>query len=132
MKKFVASIMVAIMICSCISAALASSTPFNVSTTSTTELQIATRQVVKPESAKFWQISLDEERSNLSPTHRAVTRVHQGYNAISDTWVYSGPNYTQHDYKTLYKDKELTGVTYRGRLDNRDTGTLEFHGNFIY
>ncbi len=101
---------------------------FGISTTSTTEYQIGCTGIQKSENE--WYIVLDVNNSNLSPTHRAVTRVHNGANAASATWVYSGPSTTHHPYKTNCQGVMLN-LSYRGRLDNRDSGTLEFYGQFV-
>ncbi len=101
---------------------------FGISTTSTTEYQIGCTGIQKSENE--WYIVLDVNNSNLSPTHRAVTRVHNGANAASATWVYSGPSTTHHPYKTNCQGV-MFNLSYRGRLDNRDSGTLEFYGQFV-
>lgn len=130
MKKFLALMMVAIMALTCVSSAFAAEyRRFNISTDSIDIFQIGVANITK--TGNTWHISVDEGASNLSETHRAVTRVHKGYDSASSTWVYSGQNYTRHPYKTAFLGKQ-SGISYRGRLDNRDTGWLEFHGNFYY
>lgn len=101
---------------------------FGITTTSTTQYQIGCTGIQKTENA--WYIVLDTSRSNLSPTHRAVTRVHNGANAASATWVYSGPSTTNHPYKTNCQGV-MYNLSYRGRLDDRDSGTLNFYGQFV-
>ena len=102
---------------------------FSVSTDSTTSYQIGVNNIRKTGSR--WYIGVDESRSNISATHRAVSRVHKGATSISALWVYSGSNYNSHPYSTGYTGV-VEGVSFRARLDNRDTGWLEFHGTFYY
>lgn len=131
-KKLFVCMLTLVMIFSLAGSALAVEIPmtyaFHISTDSTTEYQIGCTGIEKTENK--WYISLDTSRSNLSPTHRAVTRVHAGANAASSTWVYSGPSTTMHSYKTNYQGVQFN-LSYRGRLDNRDWGVLEFHGTFV-
>ena len=102
-------------------------TRFDIVTTSTTSFKTGCYGINK--TGAYWFVRLDEDMSNLSPTHRAVTRVHKGYDPISAKWVYSGPNETYHGYNALYQGP-VSGVSFRARLDDRDSGTLEFHGYF--
>lgn len=125
MKKFVAAVLVVVMIFSVSSMAMAASTRFNIVTDSTTVLQIGTPKYNR--TMTYWIVYVDMSTSNLSPTHRAVTRVHKGFDAVSATWVYSGENPTARGYNTGTAN-DVTGLTFRGRLDNRDSGILEFHG----
>lgn len=101
---------------------------FDISTSNTSQYQIGCTGIEKTENK--WYIVLDSSKSNLSSTHRAVTRVHNGADAASATWVYSGPNTTQHPYKANCQGV-MSNLSYRGRLDNRDSGVLEFHGKFV-
>lgn len=101
---------------------------FGITTDSTTQYQIGCTGIQKSENE--WYIVLNTSKSNLSPTHRAVTRVHNGANAASATWVYSGANATHHPYKTNCQGP-MYNLSYRGRLDNRDSGTLKFYGQFV-
>ena len=125
MKKFVAAVLVVVMIFSVSSMAMAASTRFNIVTDSTTVLQIGTPKYNR--TMTYWIVYVDMSTSNLSPTHRAVTRVHKGFDAVSATWVYSGENPTARGYNAGTANN-VPGLTFRGRLDNRDSGTLEFHG----
>ena len=125
MKKFVAGVLVVVMIFSVSSMAMAASTRFNIVTDSTTVLRIGTPKYNR--TMTYWIVYVDMSTSNLSPTHRAVTRVHKGFDAVSATWVYSGENPTARGYNAGTANN-VTGLTFRGRLDNRDSGTLEFHG----
>ena len=129
MKKMIAVVLVLTMVMAFASSAMAASVSanFHISTSSTTTFQTGCSGM-KLDGTNWWYIELDEAASNLSATHRAVTRVHQGTKAISATWVYSGPNTAnrQHTY-----DPDGSTASYRGRLDDRDSGTLEFHGKFI-
>lgn len=125
MKKFVAAVLVVVMIFSVSSMAMAASTRFNIVTDSTTVLQIGTPKYNR--TMTYWIVYVDMSTSNLSPTHRAVTRVHKGFDAVSATWVYSDENPTARGYNAGTANN-VTGLTFRGRLDNRDSGTLEFHG----
>lgn len=77
-----------------------------------------------------WYIGIDS-RSNVSSTHRAVGRVHCGAEAITPTFVFNGTSYNHHEYDT-YWEYEAYGVTFRARLDNRDSGTLNFYGYYYY
>lgn len=125
MKKLFSAVLVVVMVLSVTSMALAASTRFNIVTDSTTVLQVGTPQYNR--TMQYWSVYVDMSTSNISPTHRAVTRVHKGYDAASATWVYSGENPTARGYKVGIALSE-TGLTFRGRLDNRDSGLLEFHG----
>ena len=133
MKKLMAFLLALVMVFALASTALAADGVemrygFHISTTSTSEYQIGCSGIQK--TGNEWYIVLDTSRSNVSPTHRAVTRVHDGYNAASSTWVYSGPSTTSHPYKTNYQGA-FFDLSYRGRLDDRDSGVLEFHGTFV-
>ncbi|MEG0492605.1 MAG: hypothetical protein RR696_05335 [Clostridia bacterium] len=127
MKKIVVVIMALTIVFAITSSAMATGTPFNIVTDSTSVLQ--TGCSVAKKTGAHWFIRLNEETSNLSATHRAVVRVHKGAQSISATWVYGGPNETDRLYSASYQ-KEVTGISFRGRMDDRDTGTLEFHGTF--
>lgn len=127
MKKILAVVLTLSLVLAFTGSAMAVGTRFDIVTSSTTSFK--TGCTVDELKNTYWFMRLDEDLSNLSPTHRAVTRIHQGVNPISATWVYSGPNETEHPH--TYKDGAGV-VSYRGRLDNRDSGTLEFHGYFHY
>lgn len=101
---------------------------FDVTTSSTSHFSIGCNGIEKTENQ--WYISLRTASSNLSETHRAVTRVHCGYDAASPTFVYSGANTTRRGYNADYQGFQ-SGLSFRARLDNRDSGTLEFHGTFV-
>ena len=124
MKKFIALVLAIAMLLSIASVASASSVNFNISTSITSVFQVGTIQFARDNT--YWWLDVDMRTSNVSDTHRAVTRVHCGVNAASAKWVYSGPNGTSHNYITGYD----SGLTFRGRLDDRDSGQLEFHGKF--
>lgn len=126
MKKFIALILALVLVLSMASFAFAE--PFDISTSSTSVYAIGC-SYNKVYNSPGWYISISESRSNLSPTHRAVARCHNKADAISATWVYSGTNSSQHPYNTSAK-AYISGATFRGRLDDRDSGTLEFHGTF--
>ena len=125
MKKILAVVLTLSLVLAFAGRAMAVGTRFHIVTSSTTSFQ--TGCSVAELKDTYWFMRLDEDMSNLSPTHRAVTRVHQGVNPISATWVYSGPSETEHTH--TYKEN-AGNASYRGRLDNRDSGTLEFHGYF--
>lgn len=125
MKKIIAVVLVLTMILAFASSALAIGTRFDIVTSSTSSLMTGCSGLRL--SGNYWFMRLDEDMSNLSSTHRAVTRVHQGTNPISATWVYSGPNETEHTHTF---SGTTANASYRGRLDNRDSGLLEFHGYF--
>lgn len=127
MKKVIAIVMVLTMVFTFASSALAVGTRFDIVTTSTSSLMTGCSGITKKDA--HWFLKINTDTSNLSSTHRAVTRVHQGTEPISATWVYSGPNETDRAYNTG-KGGTVSGVSFRGRLDNRDSGTLEFHGYF--
>ena len=127
MKKILAVVLTLSLVLAFAGSAMADRNRFDIVTTSTTSFQ--TGCSVEKKTDNHWFVRLDEEMSNLSSTHRAVCRVHQGSTAISPTWVYSGPNETDRSYNTGYQG-EQRNISFRGRLDNRDSGTLEFHGYF--
>ena len=127
MKKILAVVLTLSLVLAFAGSAMAVGTRFHIVTSSTTSFQ--TGCSVERKTGNHWFVRLDEEMSNLSPTHRAVVRIHEGYNAISATWVYSGPNETEHGYNSG-KTGTVYNVSFRGRLDNRDSGLLEFHGYF--
>ena len=129
MKKMIAVVLVLTMVLAFASSAMAVpiSKNFHISTSSTTSFQTGCSGM-NLSTTNWWYIELDEAASNLSATHRAVTRVHQGTKAISATWVYSGPNTTNRQH-TFSGNTPL--ASFRGRLDDRDSGTMEFHGKFI-
>ncbi|MEG1983633.1 MAG: hypothetical protein RR037_07890 [Alistipes sp.] len=122
MKKFAALILTLIMMVSISS--VASAVSFDIVTTSKDVYQVGT-QIFSTNNYN-WFINVNMGTSNIALDHRAVVRVHQGVNAASATWVYGAPNGASHPYISGYKD----GLTFRGRLDNRDSGLLEFHGTF--
>ncbi|MEG1360788.1 MAG: hypothetical protein RSE23_14100 [Clostridia bacterium] len=126
MKKTIAIVLVLTMVFAFASSAMAVGTRFDIVTSSTTSLMTGCSGLRL--TGTYWFMRLDENTSNLSPTHRAVTRVHQGTNPISATWVYSGPNETNHPH--TFNKYSTTNASFRGRLDDRDSGTLEFHGYF--
>lgn len=126
MKKMIAVVLVLTMVMAFASSAMAIGTRFDIVTESTTSFKTGCYNI-KPIGTR-WFMRLDEDMSNLSSTHRAVTRVHQGTTPISATWVYSGPNETEHPH--TYKSSNTDLLSYRGRLDDRDSGLLEFHGYF--
>ena len=128
MKKMIAVVLVLTMVMAFASSAMATSESFHIVTTSTTSFMTGCTAAGKTDN--HWFIRLDEERSNLSPTHRAVCRVHQSATAVSATWVYSGPNETDRAYNANFLGDQSATISFRGRLDNRDSGTLEFHGTF--
>lgn len=130
MKKIITMILMFAMVLSVAGLASADSRPFDISTDSTSVYQVGTI-VIPQKTNATWCPYINEGTSNLSETHRAVTRVHKGATAISATWVYSKNTYEWHPYKTNYTGT-VTGITYRGRLDTRDSGILEFHGDFHY
>ena len=115
MKKIVALVLSLLLLLSLASVAVAS-VPFHISTDSTTIFQVGTSQFQR--NGTTWFLDVDMRTSNVSATHRAVTRVHHGVDAASATWVYSGPSGTSHPYISTY----TSGLTFRGRLDNRDSG----------
>ena len=125
MKKFIAAILVLTLVLAFASVAMAARTPFHIVTDSTSIYQVGTPLYTRV--AQSWYLDIDTSTSNVAPDHRAVTRVHLGVNAASATWVYSGANGTSHGYNSnIGLNQE--GLTFRGRLDNRDSGTLQFHG----
>ena len=127
MKKMIAVVLVLTMVLAFASSAMATGTRFDIVTDSTSSLK--TGCVVASKTGAHWFMRLDEDMSNLSSTHRAVVRIHEGANAISATWVYSGPNETERGYNAG-KAGTVYNVSFRGRLDNRDSGLLEFHGYY--
>ena len=102
---------------------------FDIATSSITEFKTGCYDLKKKDNS--WYVSLTESSSNLSPTHRAVARVHQFENAVSATWVYSGSNSTVHPYTADCQGYQKH-ISFRARLDDRDSGLLEFHGYFNY
>lgn len=127
MKKMIALMLVLTLILTFAGSAMAVGTRFDIVTASTTSFKTGCYGFMP--TGTRWFIRLDEDMSNLSSNHRAVTRVHQGSTPISATWVYSGPNETEHPYGSNFNPEGMT-ISYRGRLDDRDSGTLEFHGYF--
>lgn len=130
MKKFVATLLTLVMVFALTSYAFADSKPFHVSTSSTSVFMTGASSITRTNN-KGWYASISASQSNLSPTHRAVARVHQQENAVSASWVYSGTDSTTHPYNAG-TSISASGLSFRARLDNRDSGTLEFHGNFYY
>jgi hypothetical protein len=128
MKKIIALVMCLAILCASVSALAYKTTSYSINTSSTSEYQIASSQVTT--TGANWYITYSS--GNLSGSHRAVTRVHKGATAISSTWVYSGSSTTSHPYKSGYTGGGVSGVTFRGRLDDRDSGTLLMSGNFNY
>lgn len=101
---------------------------FGIVTASTTQYQTGCTGIEKTENE--WYIVLDTSRSNLSSTHRAVTRVQYGNTVASATWVYAGSSTAHHPYKANCQGV-MYNLSYCGRLDNRDAGTLKFYGKFV-
>lgn len=132
MKKCIAIVLTLVMTFALATSAMAEMVTmrysFDVSTSSTSVFSIGCTGIQKTEDK--WYISLNTSSSNLSETHRAVARVHCGYDAASPKFVYSGPSTTPHGYNANYQGYQ-SGLSFRARLDNRDSGTLEFHGTFI-
>lgn len=129
MKKAMALVLVLIMVFAFAGSSLAERKWFDIVTESTTEFKTGCYDITK--TTNLWQVSLSTSSSNLSPTHRAVARVHKGTDVASATWVYSGPSAESHGYGVNYQGYK-SGLSFRGRLDNRDSGLLEFHGYFVY
>lgn len=93
MKKFTAAILMLIMISSATTIAIAEftgCTPFHIVSDNSSTWQTATAPVTK--HGDYWYLIINEAMSNISPTVRAVVRVHKGPNPISATWVYSMPS----------------------------------------
>ncbi|MEG1092547.1 MAG: hypothetical protein RSE38_14515 [Acinetobacter sp.] len=126
MKKSVAIILVLSLVLSIASVASAKTTDFNIVTSSTNIYQVGTAKFDR--NLNQWYVDINMSTSNIAADHRAVTRVHQGASVASATWVYSAYSDVPRGYISGYK----TGLTYRGRLDDRDSGLLEFHGVFHY
>ena len=78
-----------------------------------------------------WFVRYNEDTSNITPTHRAVVRIHKGTQPITPKWVYDSPYERDRPYNTGYTGT-VTGVSFRARLDDRDSGTLEFHGYYYH
>lgn len=131
MKKMIALMLVLTLILTFAGSAMAvgENKPFHIQTDSTTEFMTGCYGITK--TGNYWHIRVSTSTSNLSDTHRAVARVHQLANAASATWVYSGPNSTSHPYTADCQNLRYN-ISFRGRLDNRDSGTLQFHGDFYY
>ena len=125
MKKMLAVVLVLTMVMAFSNSAMAAYKRFDIVTESTSAFKTGCSSMLLQDH--YWFMRLDEDMSNLSSTHRAVTRVHQGTTPISATWVYSGPNETDHPHTFT---GSVANASYRGRLDDRDSGTLEFHGYF--
>lgn len=130
MKKITSLLLTLVLVLSIAGAALAASRSFDVSTSSTSVFATGASGITRTNN-KNWCASISASRSNLSATHRAVARVHKGVDAASATWVYAGVDSTYHPYSAGISDR-ASGLSFRARLDNRDSGTLEFHGNFLY
>lgn len=131
MKKLISAILVLTLVLAFASSAMAyefKSLPFSFVTDSTSVFNVGPKF---DKVGNSWYIAFSESRSNVSPTHRAVTRVHLGAKAISATWVVSENTYSIHPYIPGYT-ATVRGATYRARLDDRDSGTLQFHGDFYY
>ncbi len=79
-------------------------------------------------SGKNWHITWGE--NNLSSTNRAVVRVYAAPGVYaSSLFVYSSPSSAYHPYKSAYGQGKST--TYLGgRMDNRDSGSLNVAGTF--
>lgn len=107
-----------------------SQAPFSVETTSKMDFKVGTEKLNKKRGSD-WYLSVNMDKSNISDTHRAVVRVYKGTEVISATWVYSGESTTPHGYNSDCQ-KGMNGITFRARLDTRDSGTLVFKGRFCY
>lgn len=130
MKKFFSLLLCAVLLSVSVTGAFAQdfgSVHYNINTDSTTTFQAASSVVTS--TGDHWWISITS--GTVSDTHRAVIRVHSGYNAASSLWVYSSNNTTLRAYKTAYLGGGFD-VQLRGRLDNRDSGTLNIGGYFHY
>ncbi|MEG2267522.1 MAG: hypothetical protein RSC68_24735 [Acinetobacter sp.] len=129
MKKIIAAILVLTLVLTVASVAMAGDANFHIVTDSTSVYTVGHSPVDK--TASKWTIRIDVAASNLSSTHRAVARVHKGSPAISATYVFTENTYNNYGYKQGYTGL-VSGITFRSKLDDRDSGTLEFHGRFIY
>lgn len=125
MKKILAVALTLSLVLAFANSAMAVGSRFDIVTSSTTSFKTGCYGLRL--GGSYWFVRLDEDMSNLSPTHRAVVRVHQGENPISAKWVYSGPNETEHPHTFT---GTVANASFRGRLDDRDSGLLEFHGYF--
>lgn len=132
MKKLTAMILALVMTISAISLAIAQSTgciPFHMVSDDSSTWQTLTAPVTK--HGDSWYLTINSSLSNISPTLRALVRVHSGLRPISATWVYYGSSISYHPYSANAQGT-VTNVTLHGCLDARDAGTVEMHGLFCY
>ncbi len=130
MKKFVALLMVALLVCGSIGSAMAQqnfrwsggNADFEPWTTIDGIAQYARS------NGSNWHITW--ESSNISSSHRAVVRIFTSTgDYASSKWVYSTQSTAYHPYKDgCGGGKTDTGIW--GRLDDRDSGTLSVKGVF--
>lgn len=127
MKKILAVILTLSLVLGFVGSAMADRLHFSIVTSDTTSFTVY--PISGELKGNHWFIRLDEAQSNLSPTHRAVVRLYQGSTPISSTYVYSGPDETEHLHTY-----QAGGVpaSFRARLDSRDSGVLEFHGTLYH
>lgn len=125
MKKFIALLMVALMICGSISSAMAQTT-FEVKNLDSSDFYSWTTPY--PSSGQNWHITWT--KSNISLTHRAVVRVFSGSDYASSKFVYTYHSTNYHPYKDGYGGGNNKSTYLKGRLDDRDSGTLSAEGTF--
>lgn len=121
MKKFLAMILCAIMVCAVATNAMAATISGTLTSTKTFK-NVTTTVAIE---GSDWTASF----TGASSTQRVVARVHAGYDAASASWVFSGYSTTPHDYKPEYMyTSEL--ITLRARIDTRDVGPITISGVF--
>ncbi|MEG1155961.1 MAG: hypothetical protein RSD94_08810 [Acinetobacter sp.] len=129
MKKTIAIVMVLTMVFAFASSAMAVGSRFDIVTSNTSSLVTGASGITKTGNA--WFVRYNENTSNITATHRAVVRIHRGTQPITPTWVYDKPYELNRPYYPGYTTT-VDGVSFRARLDDRDSGTLEFHGYFYH
>ena len=127
MKKSIAAILILTLILVFAGSAMAVGSRFDIVTSSTSSFMTGCSGIMKYNNA--WFVRYNEDTSNITPTHRAVVRIHKGAQPITPKWVYDSPYERDRPYNTGYTET-VTGVSFRARLDDRDSGTLEFHGYY--
>lgn len=89
MKKSIAAILILTLILVFAGSAMAVGSRFDIVTSSTSSFMTGCSGITKLKNA--WFVRYNEDTSNITPTHRAVVRIHKGTQPITPKWVYDSP-----------------------------------------
>lgn len=81
MKKSIAAILILTLILVFVGSAMAVGSRFDIVTSSTSSFMTGCSDITKYNNA--WFVRYNEDTSNITPTHRAVVRIHKGTQPIT-------------------------------------------------